>query len=280
MSITATTWDRQQCRIRKQAIFIITWLKTYKCRMCQTSLLLGWKRFKIQRMWGHTPCVHTCVRTHTHTHRQGSLHKSQQLFCLGGGGGEGQKCGNMGNVIHMFDSMWHVRMLPSDGGICTRVHTHIIWKHHVGDHKMEPHSYKRTALCRGRNAKECHVVTWSTKWACKTEPNSCKVGAECKLLKHVQWTFHVLSHRPVSGHSLTQHDEYIELWRNQNIQRFLGYTALKFDVQCPRCYYVLSHFIQSYCECTVLYIISAVPHIAPLEEYCHNLKFGIFELLV
>jgi len=28
------------------------------------------------------------------------------------------------------------------------------------------------------------------------------------------------------------------------------------------------------------YVISAVPHIAPLEEYCHNSKFGIFELLV
>lgn len=110
-------------------------------------------------------------------------------------------------------------------------------------------------------------VTWSTGWAYKTVPNSCKVGAECQLLKYtyMQWTFHVLSHRPVSGHSCTQRG-----WRHWTVKEskhteFLGYTALNFDVQCPRCYCVLSHFIGTYCECTtVLYVISAVPHVVQL----------------
>jgi hypothetical protein len=92
-------------------------------------------------------------------------------------------------------------------GVYVQEHiTHIMWKHHVVDHEMDENSYKRTAICHGRNTEECHIVTWSIEWTHKTIPNSCKVGAECKMLKYMQWTFHVLSPRPLSGHIWTQHE--------------------------------------------------------------------------
>ena len=75
-------------------------------------------------------------------------------------------------------------------------------------------------------------------------------------------SFHIDLSVAIAAHNV---DEDTGLWRNQSIQKFLGYTALNFDVQCPRCYCVLSHFIGTYCECTtVLYVISAVPHVVQL----------------
>jgi hypothetical protein len=48
---------------------------------------------------------------------------------FGGVGKGGQKCGNMGNGVYMFECMWHVLMLPSDQGIHTRGHTYFMCKH-------------------------------------------------------------------------------------------------------------------------------------------------------
>jgi hypothetical protein len=66
----------------------------------------------------------------------------------------GQKCGNGGNGLHMFESMWHVLVnVTIVWGICTAVHMHFTYKHQcVGNLIWKWKSVKCNAIILQDNA--------------------------------------------------------------------------------------------------------------------------------
>jgi hypothetical protein len=110
--------------IRAKAIYFSGWTKmtwavvgTGREHLFDWQLLwLLWLRCVISIMWVFSKLSFHCFQSFILILEIWvTFHKSWQLFVFG------QKCGNAGNRVYMFESMWQVRVnVTIRGGMCTR----------------------------------------------------------------------------------------------------------------------------------------------------------------